>query len=228
VATVESILSWASAVANDWRWLAMGWHIALAALLIVLVSGRYPTRRLLGFVLALPVISVAMLAWVSRNPFNALSFTMLGVLLVRAARYQSQVTAVPASSGWVLAGAGLLAVGWTYPHFLTTDTWTAYVYASPFGLLPCPTLLVVIGITVMFGGLYSTTWSIPLFAAGVLYGLIGVFILQVSLDIWLLSGSILLGVMIAANRVVGRVRATNSDENARYLVMSSFRPRSAH
>ena len=199
MATVESILSWATAVANDWRVLAMWWHIAFAALVIALVSGFPPTRRLLGFMLALPVISVAVLAWISRNPFNALSFTVLAVLLLRAASGLPLTTVMPASSGWVLAGAGLLAFGWTYPHFLITDTWTAYLYTSPFGLLPCPTLLVVIGMTLIFRGLYSMAWSIPLLAAGVLYGVIGVFILRVSLDIWLLSGSILLAVMIAAD-----------------------------
>jgi hypothetical protein len=213
VATVESILSWATAVANDWRWLAMWWHIAFAALVIALVSGYYPTRRFLGLVLALPVISVAVLAWISRNPFNALTFTVLAVLLLRAALYLPRATVMPASSGWLLPGVGLLGFGWAYPHFLRTDTWTAYVYASPFGLLPCPTLSVVIGMTLIFGGLYSMAWSVPLFAAGVLYGAIGVFILQVSLDVWLLSGSVVLGAMVAADRGRGRVRATNSERS---------------
>ena len=44
----------------------------------------------------------------------------------------------------------------------------AYAYASPFGLLPCPTLSVVIGLTLIFGGLQSTAWSVLLIAAGVL------------------------------------------------------------
>jgi hypothetical protein len=215
VATVEGILSWATAVANDWRWLAMWWHIAFAALVIALLSGFRPTRRLLGFVLALPVISVAVLAWMSRNPFNAVGFTLLAVLLLRAAGCLPLTTVTPASPRWVLAGAGLLALGWTYPHFLITDTWTAYLYTSPFGLLPCPTLLVVIGMTLIFGGLYSMAWSIPLLAAGVLYGVIGVFILRVSLDIWLLSGSVLLAGMIAADRVVRPVRATNGERSRR-------------
>jgi hypothetical protein len=193
----------------------MWWHIAFAVLVIALVSRYYPTRRVLGLVLVLPVISVAVLAWLSRNPFNALGFTVLAVLLLRAASFLPLTTVMPASSGWVLAGAGLLAVGWTYPHFLITDTWTAYIYASPFGLLPCPTLSVVMGITLMFGGLHSMAWSVPLFAAGVLYGLIGVFILEVSLDVWLLSGSILLGVMVAADRPGRRVRATNSEQSRR-------------
>lgn len=213
MATVDSILSWATTVANDWRWLAMSWHVGLAGLLIALVSGFYPTRRLLGFALALPVVSVTVLAWMSRNPFNGFTFTVLAVFLLHAAMRLPEATVIPASSGWVLAGAGLLAFGWTYPHFLITDTWTAYLYASPFGLLPCPTLSIVIGMTLIFGGLYSMAWSIPLFAAGILYGLIGVFILRVSLDIWLLSGSIVLGVMVAADRVVGRVRATNSERS---------------
>jgi hypothetical protein len=214
MATVESILSWATAVANDWRWLATWWHIALAALVVALLSRSHPTRRLLGFMLALPVISVAVVAWISRNPFNALGFTVLGVLLLRAASRLPLTAVMPASSGWALAGAGVLAFGWTYPHFLVTDTWTAYLYASPLGLLPCPTLSVVIGITLIFGGLHSMAWSIPLFVAGVLYGLIGVFVLEVPLDVWLLSGSILLGVLVAAERVGGRVRATHSERCA--------------
>jgi hypothetical protein len=213
MATVETILSWATAVANDWRWFATWWHIAFAALGIALVSGFRPTRRLLGFVLALPVISVAVVAWMSRNPFNGVSFSVLGVLLLRAAMHLPQATLTTASRRWLLAGVGLLAFGWTYPHFLITDTWTAYIYASPLGLLPCPTLSVVIGLTLIFRGLHSMAWSIPLFAVGIVYGLIGVFILEVSLDIWLLSGSILLGVMVAADRVGGRVRATTSERS---------------
>ncbi len=202
MATVDSILSWATAVANDWRWLAMWWHIALAALLIALVSGFYPTRRQLSFALALPVVSVAVLAWVSRNPFNGLIFTILAVLLLRAAMYMPRAVVTPASSLWTVTGTGLVAFGFAYPRFLITDTWTAYVYASPFGLLPCPTLSVVIGMTLIFSGLYSTRWSIPLSAAGVLYGLIGVFTLRVVLDIWLLAGAILLVVMVAADLVL--------------------------
>ena len=216
MATVDSILSWATTVANDWRWLAMWWHVGLAALLIALVSGFYPTRRLLGSVLALPVVSVAVLAWVSRNPFNGLIFTILAVLLLRAAISMPRTVVIPASSIWVVTGTGLVAFGWTYPHFLITDTWTAYVYASPFGLLPCPTLSVVIGMTLIFRGLYSPRWSMPLSAAGLFYGLIGVFTLRVVLDIWLLTGAILLVVMVAADLVIGAVRATHS-ERARPL-----------
>jgi hypothetical protein len=56
---------------------------------------------------------------------------------------------------------------------------------------------------------------VPLAAAGVLYGLIGVFILGVALDAWLLGGGVLLSLMSIAHRG-GRVRATD-EERVRVL-----------
>ena len=195
----ESIHAWATAVANDWQSLAVLWHVALGTLLIVLVAGLRPSARLVGWALVLPVVSVSVLAWLSGNPFNGLTFALLAVLLLHAATRMPPTAATRGSLRWVLAGAALVAFGSTYPHFLRTDTWMAYAYASPFGLLPCPTLSVVIGLTLIFGGLQSTAWSVLLIAAGVLYGVIGVFSLGVSLDIWLLAGAVLLGAMVAGD-----------------------------
>lgn len=213
--TSEGILSWATAVANDWRWLATLWHLGLAAALIWLAMVR-PSRRLIGAGLVLPVLSVAVVAWASGNPFNGLTFTLLAVLLLRAAVHLPRISFVPASPGWMLAGAGLVAFGWVYPHFLVTGSWTDYAYASPFGLLPCPTLAVVVGITLICGGLSSVAWSVPVAAAGVLYGLIGVFFLRVALDVWLLGGALLLSFVSVAHLGGGRVRATD-EERARVL-----------
>ena len=208
--TPETILSWANTVANDWRWLAILWHLGLAAALVWLVMAR-PSRRGIGAALALPVLSVAVVAWVSGNPFNGFTFTLLGVLLLRAAAHLAPISFVPSSPGWLLAGAGLVAFGWVYPHFLAAKNWTDYVYASPFGLLPCPTLAVVIGITLACGGLSSAAWSMPLAAAGVVYGLIGVFMLHVDLDVWLLVGGLLLSLMSIGRLASRGVRATDEE-----------------
>ena len=209
--SAEIIHSWATAVANDWRWLAVLWHVALGASLIVFVTGWRPSARLVASALVLPVASVSVVAWLSGNPFNGLTFAVLAVLLSHAVTRLPHAPATRASSRWVLAGAALVVFGWTYPHFLRTDTWTAYAYASPFGLLPCPTLSVVIGITLIFSGLHAAGWSVPLFAAGVLYGVIGVVGLRVSLDIWLLAGAILLGMRVALDVTPGRVRAKDHE-----------------
>ena len=210
--TAETVLSWATGVANDWRWLATAWHIALAALLIA-VSRSLVSQRLLGFLLPLPIASVALLAAVSWNPFNAVMFTALTILLLRSATYLPMTPPVQDTKRWMLAGLPLVAFGWLYPHFLASDTWAAYAYASPFGLLPCPTLSVVIGLTLAVGGLRAGSWNGVLAAAGLLYGGIGVFGLGVALAVGVgLGVALRLGVAVAvgvgrsARRIQGRDR----------------------
>lgn len=48
-----------------------------------------------------------------------------------------------------LPSAALVVFGWTYPHFVSTHSWIEYAYAAPLGLIPCPTLSVVIGFTLL-------------------------------------------------------------------------------
>ena len=193
----DSILSWATSVANEWRWLAITWHLALGVTLIACLNRSRFTERLVAFALVVPVISVGVVAWISGNPFNGLMFTLLAGVLLRAAMHlPKHTTLAPASWPWAFAGAALVTFGWVYPHFLITDTPATYVYASPFGVLPCPTLSVVIGLTLVFGGLSSVSWNAALTAAGILYGWIGVFRLAVTLDVWLLGGTILLGALV--------------------------------
>ena len=214
--TADRILTWASAVANDWRWLAIAWHVALATLCMAVVTGRRISTRRLSLFLVAPVASVAIVAWASENLFNALTFSLVAALLLRIAVGLPRTPVILAARATRLAGAALLAFGWVYPHFLRTDTWTAYTYASPFGLLPCPTLAVIIGITLIFGGLQSVSWSLFVSMAGALYGLIGVFALGVLLDAWLLAGASLLGILAGVEMFAGRVRATD-DERDRLL-----------
>jgi len=200
VPTAEAVLSWAAGVANDWRWLAILWHVALGTLLLAMAVRRSRlSQRSVGLLLVLPTMSVAVLAALSGNPFNAAMFTILAVVLLRSAVSLARAAVTLGSGGSLLAGAALVAFGWFYPHFLTTDTWTAYAYASPFGLLPCPTLSVVIGVTLAMGGVRSTSWRGTLAAAGLLYGVIGVFGLGVVLDVGLLGGAALLSALLGAD-----------------------------
>jgi hypothetical protein len=195
--TADIVLTWATGVANDWRWLAIAWHIALAALLLTLTRLSV-SQRLFGFLLILPIASVAVLAVVSRNPFNALTFIALTVVLTSCVRYLPAIATV-ASRRWLFVGAPLIAFGWLYPHFLVADSWMEYAYASPLGLLPCPTLAVVVGMTLTVGGLRSARWNGAVAGAGLFYGVVGVFKLGVGLDWWLLTGATLLGALVVAN-----------------------------
>jgi hypothetical protein len=76
--------------------------------------------------------------------FALLAASLVGI----ASRISSHPIHVMRSLLFVPA-AMLMVFGWTYPHFLERNPWTAYLYAAPMGLLPCPTLATVIGATVM-------------------------------------------------------------------------------
>ena len=92
-------------------------------------------------------------------------------------------------SEWIANSAASARI---YPHFLVGPA-ASYLYASPAGLLPCPTLAIAIGFALLGNGLGSRPWSLTLAAVGLFYGLFGVFRLGVYLDIALVGGAIALG-----------------------------------
>jgi hypothetical protein len=203
----DAILSWASAVANQWRPLAIIWHVVALVFLVAALTGWCPSARSIGRLLVLPFASVSVIAWASGNPFNAIAFaTLVAGLTVGFARLAT-CTLKRSPTLWFAAGILLTIFGVWYPHFLETGGWAAYLYAAPFGLLPCPTLSAVIGITLMFSALQSTAWTVPLVLAGFLYGAIGVFRLGVTLDAGLLAGSTLLALSISRRGTASLRRA---------------------
>jgi hypothetical protein len=69
-----------------------------------------------------------------------------------------------------------------------------YLYASPTGLIPCPTLSAVVGVGLVVEGLGSRGWSLILVGGGILYGLFGWLRLGVGMDAVLLVGALTLAV----------------------------------
>jgi len=190
--SAETILNGLAAIANDWRWLAITWHLWLAMLTGLLVGGWRPSVRTARWLLCAPLVSVAVLAWLSGNPFNGVMFVGLVAVLGRESFRMSDEPVRLASPAWLARGAALVAFGAVYPHFVQADAPAAYILASPFGLLPCPTLSVVIGSTLVFANLGSRRWSALMLLAAALYGAIGVFRLGVALDWGLFAGAALL------------------------------------
>jgi len=201
VPSPDALLTVLAAIANDWRWLAITWHLLFATLCFALMAGWRPHARLLGRVLVAPLLSVSFVAWMSGNPFNGTMFAALAAALAWsvASFGNTSVTSVP--STWLVAGGAITVFGWTYPHFVRTESWVPYLYASPFGILPCPTLAVVIGVTLMVRQLLAIRWQAALIVAGLVYGAIGVFRLGVALDWGLLLASALLAAAIARDRL---------------------------
>jgi hypothetical protein len=208
VPTPEAVLAGLTRIANEWRWLAVAWHGALFLLLAAFAAGWRPSVRTIGALLAAPVASVGVLAWLSGNPFNGTVFLVLTVMLALGAWRRPDAPVVFDTPAWIARGAVIVAFGAIYPHFVQTTSWAASLVASPFGLVPCPTLAVVAGLTVIIANLRTGRWTMPLFAAGLLYAAFGVFRLGVQLDWGLFIAITLLGVRSAEEGTLWRsVRA---------------------
>jgi hypothetical protein len=187
--SVESILAGLTSIANEWRSLAAFWHAYIAALLLAIAVRRDLSARLIGTLLVLPLLSVSALAWIGHNPFNAAVCAALSLVLLTIARGVPDEPLPIAPWPLALAGGALVAFGWTYPHFVDTTHWALYLVVAPLGLVPCPTLTAMIGLTLILRGLRSTAWNVTLAGAALLYAVIGVFWLGVTIDLVLLAGA---------------------------------------
>jgi hypothetical protein len=184
--TPSAILDSLTRIANEAIALAITWHLVLAVVIVLLLASWRPMQRTARVLIAVPLLSVAALAAAFGNPFTALvlgagAFALIAIGVT--ARSAPVARAGPLAS---LAGSAAIAFGWFYPHFLDGG-WVRYLYASPFGLVPCPTLAVACGFALLGGGLGSRAWTFTLAALGLFYGGFGVLRLGVYLDVPLIA-----------------------------------------
>jgi hypothetical protein len=194
------ILNGLTTISNEWRVVAVAWHVLLGVLTLTLAFGWRPTSRVMAACLISPLLSVSALAWWSRNPFNGAILGLLALILFALCRRLGPGRIEIGRRSYVIAGAVLIGFGWLYPHFLHTGSLVAYVYAAPLGLIPCPTLSAIVGMSLMMSPLRSSAWSAAVAAAGVFYGVIGVFYLGVAIDVVLIGGALMLAGTAYASR----------------------------
>lgn len=185
----EQILNTLQSIANQFTTVAIIWHLVLYIFIALLLFKLYPSGQLTGILLSLPLISVAVFAWVAGNPFNGSVFALLAILVLvfglRIPPVPVEISRLP----FLVAGIAMVIFGLVYPHFLENGSLVRYLVAAPTGLIPCPTLSVVIGFALIFSGLNSQALTLTLVVAGLFYGLFGAFRLGVTLDIFLLLGT---------------------------------------
>jgi hypothetical protein len=185
----EEIVAGLQTIVNNNVLIATLWHIAIYGLIISLLFHWNPSNKLMAILLCLPVVSVSILAWYSGNPFNGSLFAILAILIIifglKATSHPITVSQVT----FLVIGILMIAFALLYPHFLETDSIVKYLYASPVGLIPCPTLSLMIGFALVFNGFGSNALTISLIVYGLFYGFFGVFRLGVTLDIGLIIGT---------------------------------------
>jgi hypothetical protein len=166
--------------------LAIAWHVMLVLVLAAIVAGWRPSRRVAAVLLVTPVMSVGLVALIYGNVFNAASFLVLALLLgvlgdgLAPARAQLR-------GSWL--GAALIAYGVVYPHFVA-GAWYRALVMAPIGVVPCPTLALVCGVTLVAGGFSSRAIPLALGVWTAFYALFGVTVLGVGIDVGLLAGAL--------------------------------------
>jgi hypothetical protein len=190
--TPSQIVAGLTAVANENPATALGWHIVLGGAIVLIVMGWRPSRKTAFLLLSALPASVSGFAFQYGNPFNGVAFAVLtGVLLLSSTGPDAMLvgTKVPAA---LVVGSGLIAFGWAYPHFLESQPLFMYAAVAPTGLIPCPTLAILTGVTVLLQPGFPRNWTIVLGIFGLFYGAFGALRLGVWLDVGLLAGALYL------------------------------------
>lgn len=188
----DEIINGLQKIVNDYSTIAIIWHVIFYALIAALIFKWMPTNRLFALLICAPILSVAMLAFMSGNPFNGILFSLLTVLIIIIGLRVSSQPVQASQIIFMVIGILMIVFGLIYPHFIKPDSLLKYLYASPAGLIPCPTLSILIGFLLLYNGFGSQPLTLTFIVFGLFYGIFGVLKLAVYLDIFLVFGTVTL------------------------------------
>jgi hypothetical protein len=180
-------------IANRAFALAVAIHLVLGLIGVAYALGARPTRGAALLLVSTLFGTVGMVAFTFHNPFNASTFGLLSIayaftaLSWRGQRERREEIRWARGIGW-----SMLVFGWTYPHFLEQSSPFAYLIGAPLGLLPCPTLAFVAGLSLTRLVPVPAALSLLVAVTGLFYGLFGMLRLGVLLDGALLLGALAL------------------------------------
>jgi hypothetical protein len=190
--TKEEILAGLTSLANEYSNIAIAWHFIIFIIVAALFAGWKPGNSLMILLLSSLLMSVSLFAGRQGNFFNAAIFVFLVIISIYATLRASNGNITGDRSWADISGLLLIIFGLLYPEFLKTGSLIEYTYASPIGLIPCPTLSVLTGFALVYKGFRSQIWSLAIGIFGLLYGAFGVIYLGMYIDLLLVAGSVLL------------------------------------
>jgi len=190
--TREEILAGLTWLANEYTGIAIGWHIVMFILIAMLFAGWKPGNNVMILILTSLPLSASFFALLQGNFFNGAVFALLVITSVFATLRSGRQLMNGDRPGLDITGLLLVIFGLVYPEFLNVNSLLEYIYAAPVGLIPCPTLAILVGFALVYRGFGSVIWTTALVIAGMFYGLFGALYLKVHLDWVLVAGSCIL------------------------------------
>ncbi|MBP2643796.1 MAG: hypothetical protein H6Q67_1683 [Firmicutes bacterium] len=182
-----SILNYLETISNQNLWLNSLMHLLVIIAIFVIFFGgkRNCQQRIVDGVIFLLFTSVTINALIYGNVFHLVTFTILTVTaFIELFKKKNKFDALSHNVRFIVAII-FIGIGFWYPEFVKT-TPVALLLLSPAGIVPCPTLLITLGLlTLAYPKVNIPQYTITALV-GACYGLVGVFKLQVSLDIALI------------------------------------------
>lgn len=203
----EDILANLSTIANRAVAVSVAWHCVSAVAVVALLMGWRPSNRAAAALLGMPLLSVSVAAWLFANPFNGAIFALAALgSVVLAARGNTHAVRLGSRTS-VALGLALFLYAWLYPHFVVAPSPLTCLYAAPLGVIPCPTLSLLVAAALVGRGLVAGAWCVALALLAAFYALFGMLRLGVALDVGLLIGALALSAQQAFAAFKPEVRA---------------------
>lgn len=77
----EDIINGLQSIVNDYSTVAILWHAVFYIMIAALIVKWEPSNKIFGLLISLPLLSVAILAWITGNPFNGTMFSTATILI---------------------------------------------------------------------------------------------------------------------------------------------------
>lgn len=180
----EKILTYLTFVPNQTLWLNALNHLLVLTVLLFLVFGKKAkTKRLVvDGAICLLFTSIVAVAAAYGNPFHVITMGLLAVFAgIEFWQGKNEFTLHKINTRSLIALLSIF-IGFWYPEFVKVNP-IALLLFSPVGIVPCPTLLIVLGLLTLAYPRVNKTQYIITVLMGAFYGSTGVFQLKVILDL---------------------------------------------
>lgn len=180
----ESVLNYLAMVSNQNIYLNLVMHVItfLSIPSIFLLKNIRVQKAVFNGLVVILTLTVTVNALINGNPFHLVTFAILLIIaLIELVMGRNQVVISASSNVTTFVAFIFLFIGVWYPEFVHTSS-LAMLFVSPMGIVPCPTLIVILSLFTLNSSGISKLQYIATIIIGAAYAVIGVFILKVYLD----------------------------------------------
>lgn len=191
----EKIVAYLSFISNRNLIVNVFLHIAVFALLSLIFLSK--NNKIRKYAINTSVImltgSVIINAILGRSIFHIITFGILLIAGLYGAKKMNNDFCKGSMDINTIIALIFIIIGVWYPEFVKCNNVFSYFIFSPMGIVPCPTLITILGMLNLFVKSINKKQFITTIIIAIVYGIIGTFIFKVYFDMWLIAAVIYSG-----------------------------------